>query len=243
MLQGGDRVLGLYAFTQNERAVGFADALPALVAVHGPVAARHRREMRAAGLQSLERFAHEPEPALRIGVAAVHEGVEIHVFNARFARKTHDGEDVFERGVDAPVGEKSHDVEASRLLRGFEHLRDARHPGETAVFNGAVDLDEVLIKDAARSDVEVADFGIPHLTFGKPHGETVGAKGRMGAVVGELRHEGRAHGPDHVGLVAAADAPAVENHEKNFRHEKTPYCVRIIGKGGRIGPPGIAEQS
>ena len=199
--------------------------------------------MRAAGLQSIERFAHEPEPALRIGVAAVHEGVEIHVFNARFARKTHDGEDVFERGVDAPVGEKSHDVEASRLLRGFEHLRDARDLGEAPVRNRAVDLDQVLVKNAAGTDVEVADFGIPHLTFGKPHGEAVGAKGRMGAVVGELRHEGRAHGPDHVGLVAAADAPAVENHEKNFRHEKTPYCVRIIGKGGRIGPPGIAEQS
>ena len=199
--------------------------------------------MRAAGVQGFERFAHEPDPALGVGVAAVHEGVQIHVFNARFARKANNGEDVFERSVDAPVGEKSHHVEASRLPGGFEHLRDPRHLGETAVGAGAVDLDEVLIEDAARSNVEVADFGIPHLAFGKTDGEAVGAKGRMGAVVGELRHEGRAHGPDHVGLVAAADAPAVENHEKNFRHEKTPYCVRIIGKGGRIGPPGIAEQS
>lgn len=190
-----------------------------MVAVHGPVAAHEAHEFaRRVRLGHFgEHVLHESFAALGIGVAAVEEAVDVDLFKARALGKAQERVHVAVEAVHAAVGEKPHDVQGAALFLtvGDEGLHLGVF-GDRAVGDGAVDLDEVLIEDAARADVEVAHFGIAHLAFGQAHVLAVGAKLGVRILRREFAEAPRLDAADHVGLVAAADAPAVENHQQNL---------------------------
>ena len=60
---------------------------------------------------------------------------------------------------------------------------------EFAVLDLFRDLGEVLIDDAARAHVEVADFGVAHLTVGQADGAAARAERRGGVLL--LKSVGR----------------------------------------------------
>ena len=78
---------------------------------------------------------------------------------------------------------------------------------------GHVDLDQVLINDAARADVEVSHLGVAHLAGGKTHVLTAGFQKRYGVLCPELVEIGSSLSVDGVGAVMPALAPAVEDHK------------------------------
>ena len=217
------KVSRMRAFAVHELLPRFFNALPALVAVHGVVAANEAHELsRFTGFRklALERF-HKSQTALGIGVAAVHESVNVDMLNAFTAGKVDEGQKMVKTRMYAAVGKESHQVK--RLAGSFEVLKHRAAFGllkELILRTGAVDAHQILIDHAAGADVEVADFGIAHLTFGQAYVFAVGAKLRVRVPGGKTFNEGRVRRADGVGRVCgtAADAPAVENHEKNFGH-------------------------
>ena len=108
------------------------DALPAVVAVHGVVASgdccrsppcRCRRKARAPPLPAGFEVAGA---ALRRHVPAVHEAVHHDMRHTRRLRGAHEGMQVPVRRVDAPVGDKPHEVQRrARLARRRETPRQA----------------------------------------------------------------------------------------------------------------------
>ena len=126
----------------------------------------------------------------------------------------------------AAVGKESHQVK--RFAGSFEVLKHRAAFGllkELILRTGAVDAHKILIDHAAGADVEVADFGIAHLTFGQAYVFAVGADG-VGRVCG-----------------TAADAPAVENHEKNFGHCLITQMQRSGARLCRIKTGGARKKT
>ena len=73
-----------------------------------------------------------------------------------------------ERGVYAAGACEAHEVDRDIIVFGvFESSDDLRIGLEGAVGYGAVDLDEILVYDAAGADVEMAYLGVAHLPVGQ----------------------------------------------------------------------------
>ena len=99
--------------------VGALDAVPAVVAVHGPVAAddawRSGRRRSPCILASMSRM--KPRPELGGRVAAVHEGVEVDAGEALAFGQLEAGVEVFEEAVDAGVGAEAEEMQAAAGFR------------------------------------------------------------------------------------------------------------------------------
>ena len=68
--------------------------------------------------------------------------------------------------VDAAIRHEADEVEAGRL-RFFQRFSENRIAGQCAFCDCLVDAGEVLVNDATRAEVEVADLRVTHLAWGQ----------------------------------------------------------------------------
>ena len=161
-------ISGLQAFAENHGVEGGFNPLPALVAIHGIEAAGDGGDLAETDLVELllEGF-DVSQTAVRRGVAAIHKGVDEHVFKLFALRHAHDGIEMFGEGVHAAIADEAHDVETA-ALSGMVH--EDLEDGVIVDFarrDHAVDTGHIHLDDAAGTDVEVADFGVAHLAIGQ----------------------------------------------------------------------------
>ena len=200
----------------NHGAVGFLDALPAIVAVHGVVAADDGGNLAdAVFAHFLFERAQEIDAAIGRGVAAVHEAVDENARDFIFAGHAQQRVEMFDVRVDAAIAEEAEEVElaGAAAFHGFEEQRLAL---EFAAGDELVDARDVHVHDASGADIQVADFAIAHLSFGQADGGAGSLNQRVGkfleqAVVVRLAREG-----DGVALGFGAVAPAVEDGEDDW---------------------------
>src|ERR1700761_4133271 len=95
----------------DESAVGALDALPAIVAIHGVVAAGHGGDLAAELAELLFEPRDVVDAAVGRRVAAVHETVDENFFNFGFAREFEKREEVVDVRVHAAVADEAHEVE------------------------------------------------------------------------------------------------------------------------------------
>ena len=222
-LHGGYGVGELLALTAYDQVVGHLDTVPPLVAVHGVVAADDAgddgtlrgigvfgTELSALGLQLL----YEALAAAGVAVAAVHEAVDIYLGQLILCGHLEELVEVCQGAVDSAVGAQSEEVQGPAagghiVVCCFDFLVFQKF----VLAAGHVDLDQVLINDAARADVEVSHLGVAHLSGGKTHVLTAGFQKRYGVLCPELVEIGSSLSVDGVGAVMPALAPAVEDHK------------------------------
>ena len=219
VLHGGRHVRhALIADALDQGVVGDLHPLPALVAVHGVVAADDRGDPAARLCEVLLELLDKALAAVRVGITAVHEAVHVGlVGHAVFAGDVAQFEEVLERRVHAAVRGQAHEVDADAVGAGvLERLDHLGILQDRVVTAGPVDLHEVLVDHAAGTDVEVSDLRVAHLSVGQSDILAVRAQLGVGILLGHGRDIGGVHRRNDVGLVVVADAPAVENHQKNF---------------------------
>src|SRR5271154_1741951 len=110
----------------NDCAVGFFDALPAIVAVHGVVAAADGGDLAHAELAHLLlELAEEIYSAVGGSVAPVHKAVDENILDFIFARHLEEREEMIDVRMDAAVAHKAEKVELARAaaFHGFEKQR------------------------------------------------------------------------------------------------------------------------
>ena len=119
--------------------------------------------------------------------------------------------------VDTAVGAEAEEME---LLAGLLHIvvggLDLGVLEKGMLAAGDVDLDEVLIDDAAGAEVHVSYLGVAHLSVGQADVFAAGLEMGHGIFCAEAVDEGRALRVDCIGLVVATFSPAVEDHQKYF---------------------------
>ena len=218
VLDGLDGVSGLLALAEDETLEGNLDAVPALIAVHGIVAADDGGDLADADLlDGVLEFLHVAGGRLGVGVAAVAEEVDEDLGHAGLLGGLEERVEVGLLGVDAAVGDEAAEVQPPvAVLGALEGLLDDLVLRELALAHGLVDAHDVLPHDAAGADVEVADLGVAHEALGQADGERRGVELNVaGGVLGEAVHDGGLGGGDGVALggrVGRRDAPAV-NHD------------------------------
>ncbi len=170
LLHSLHHVVGLLARAVHQHVVSLLDALPALVAVHGVVAAANCCDHACALLAVVLNFGQEACAALGVGVTAVHERMQIHFAQTVGLGRVAQGVEVLQRRVYAAGRRQAHEVDGHIVLLGIAERAD--YLGillERAVLDGAVDLHQVLIHHAAAADVEVTHLRVAHLAVGQTY--------------------------------------------------------------------------
>ena len=216
-LDAVDGALERGALAFDQQVVGLLDAVPALVAVHRVETAAHGSDLaRGLGHLLLE-LLEEALAAVRVGVAAVHEGMDIDLLQAVFLRYAQELIDMVQGGVHAAVGGQAHQVEL--LAGGLDVVVDRLDLGvveELVLAHGHVDLDEVLVDHAAGAEVHVSDLGVAHLSVGQADVLAAGLQVAVRILGAQAVDDRRALRPDGVGIIMSALAPTVEDHQKYF---------------------------
>ena len=155
--------------------------------------------------------------AVRVGIAAVHEAVHIGMLDAVGLGYVAEFVEVVDRRVHAAVRHEAHEVHVHALRLGvLESRLHLRVLHDRTVLAGAVDLHQILIDHAARTDIEVSHLGVAHLPVGQPHVLAVGMQLRMRILFGHRRNICGMDGRNDVTLGSVADAPTVQNHKQYF---------------------------
>ena len=163
--------------------------------------------------------------ALGVGVAAVHEAVyEGALGHAVFAGDVNEFEEVVERRVNAAVGGEAHEVDALAVFLGIGiGANDFGILENGTVGAGAVDFHQVLVDDAASTDIEVAHLRVAHLSVGQTDIFARSQQLRVRIRGVEVVHKGSRSLEDDVTLAVCANAPTIKNHQESF------LCHNILG--------------
>ena len=223
LLHGFHAGRGAQSLAADHGGVCARHAIPPLVAVHRVVAAHDGRDLglhaiggRLAREHLLERF-HVAHAGAGARVAAVHERVHEHAADSLAPRHLHQRLEVRVLAMDAAVGDEPQEVERSgarRLHCAAQHLVVE----ELAGLDRAVDAHEILVDDASRAEIGVADFAVPHLSFGEAHGETAGVELREGKLLRQPVEVRRSLQQDGVSLAPGGVSPSVEDDQQHGAH-------------------------
>ncbi len=214
------RVLGGDADTMGDGVVRRAGAIPALVAVHAVVAPRERCDIDAAARDPAhveQQRAHDLGAEGRGRVAAIEEAMNGDVRHLEPHGQFDTGEQVTVERVHAAGTEESHQVQrAAGLSQPATELLQHGQLIELTPFDALRDAHEVLRHHPPRTEVEVPDFAVAHLSRGKPDGEFTGIEESAGAAVPEPGPGGRVRHGDRVALLFGPVTPAVQHHEHDW---------------------------
>ena len=175
------------ALTQNDGVPANLHTVPALVAVHGEESAHHGGNLRAVGSHGVLQLLQETGTALRVGVAAVHDGVDVDILHAGFGSNLHQADEVVDVGVHTAIGHKAHEVQAAAGSLGIG-IHDDGILSQGTIVDSVRDAAEVLEHHAAGTQIQVAHLGVAHLPIRQTH-----------VLAGGPQHHVRAGGQQFVG--------------------------------------------
>ena len=201
--------------------VGALDALPTVVAVHGPITARDGSNASVAtgllgnlGQESAE-LAHVTGTRLRVDIATIHKGVDANGLDAMLGSHLDQSLDMVHVGVNAARAHKAHKVKGLALGLDIVHSLDENLVlGDGAVLDGIVDARKLLEHDAAGTDVEVTHLGVTHLTVGKAHVLARSAERGVRVLLVQAIKEGRLGSGDGVLAIGRSQATAVHDDQE-----------------------------
>ena len=164
-LEAGYRVVCYDALCMSDGLIGLLLAVPAMVAVHCVVAAGDRRDLADADLLALcLELLDVRLCALRRHIAAVEEGVDVDVLDALLLCHLEQCVEVALVAVYAARGNEAEQMDSAAIGLGILHDLDEDFVlEEVAVLNITRDARELLVDEAAGTDVRVTDFRVAHL--------------------------------------------------------------------------------
>ncbi len=216
-LHGSLHIGGFFANARNQQIVSLFHAIPAFVAIHGVVAADNRSDFPASRGKMFLQLFDEAFARVRIGVATVHKAMHKRLFDAVFVGNLGQFQQMLERTMHAAVRHQTHEVNFHTFLGCiFEcaHNFGIFHYGIVAA--SAVYFHQILIDNASRTNVEVTDFGVAHLTIGQAHIFARSLQLRMRIDGVQAVPIWGWHLADDIVFFTVANAPAVENHQNCF---------------------------
>ena len=210
LLDSLHHVVALATLAMHELVVGQTDALPALVAVHGIVAASDScHHAGTLGAMLLE-LCHKALAALGVGVATVHKAVDIHLAKPILLGDVAQRKKVVERTMNATIAGKTHEVDGFSCLLGIaESVNDLGISQNRLVANCLVDFHEVLINHASAANVQMPHLAVAHLPVGQSHVLATGLQLAVRIVFQQGVPIGRWSRENGVALSLVANSPTV----------------------------------
>jgi hypothetical protein len=200
----------------HHRAVSFFDALPAIIAVHGVIAAADAGNLAdAVFAHLLLELSHVVDAAIRRRIAAIGEAMDKNARDSLLLGHAQQGEKVLQLGMNAAVADEAHQVELvfAATLHPFKQQMLAK---EISRGDHLIDARDVHLNHAAGAHIHVTDFAIAHLSFGQANERAGGMDQRVReflhqAVVIRLTRE-----RNGIALCFRTIAPAVKNGKNDW---------------------------
>ena len=242
-LNRGARCVGAHLTAPEHDGIpGEFVAIPALVAVHGIVAADDGGDFGTAGFEVGFQLCQVTSAARGRGVAAIGDGVDHEVLHTRGFCGIAECHELVLMRMHAAIADEAEKVQAL-ALGFFESLDEHWHLGEFAVADALIDAGEILINDAPGAKIEVADFAIAHLAVGQADIFTAGADGATWVggvkvvVKGGLGEQGGVAIGNGLGFAAGVDAPAITDNQNNgfFGHKECLSALLVPSRAGNQG--------
>ncbi len=179
-----DRLHGvslLHALAQGDGIVAQLHALPDVVAVHAEIAPLDAGNFAHADFFELVlQLLHVHPAAGRRHIAPVQHAMHIDLFEAAHFRHFNQRIQMRVVAVDAAVRQKTHQMKGAAVFLHLVHRVNERLLFEKfSVLNVLGDAGQLLIHDAPRADVQVADLAVAHLSVRQTHIHAACAKLRM----------------------------------------------------------------
>ena len=217
----------LRGISVNHRTIGALDALPAVIAIHGVVAARDAGDRAHVVfgkrvLQLIEKLG----AAVWRRVAPVHETVHENPLNLLFASQLQESEEMVNVRMHATVAQQSNQVELffAATRHCFDQQRIAK---EFTVADHQVEPRAIHLNDAPRADIEMAHFAVAHLSIGQAHPFAGSVDQSVREALQEVVIIRLASKGDGIALRFGAKAPAVKDGQYNWsralRHIASGY--------------------
>ena len=231
----GRRVEGR-ALAVRHGAVGARDAVPAVVAVHRPVAADDGGDGGAPG-QGARQLVQEGGRGGGSDIAAVGDRVDVDA-QPFGGQRLGGGDDVRLVPVHPAVRDHAHQVRGAALALDLPgEGGESRVAGEAAVLDGEVDAAEVHGDDAPGADVGVPDLGVAHLPGGQADIGAVGDQAwRAGRSPSARPSPGSARGGGALPASSSGQAPAVEDGQDHGVGSSRVSGLAPDGLGGAARP-------
>src|SRR5437763_4236035 len=183
---------------------------------------------------------------MRRDVSSVGEGVdERTVLDAMPACQLEQRAQMIDVRMDPAVGDEPEQMDVrTALLRPLEGTDERRVREERAVLDRTVHALEVLVKDAARADRQMADLGVPHLARGQADRLAGSLQRRVRVAVPE-RVEDRGVGQlDGVPRLRRRATPPVEDDERYERESRAAVSqIAANDSTSREAPPTSAPST
>ena len=171
--------------------------------------------------------------SVRRGVTAIEDGVDVHATHTALLRHFQERVQVLLMAVDAAVGQKTDQMECALRTHAIHRLDQHRVGKQRAVLDGAVDAHDVLVHDASRSEIEVADFAVAHLTVGKTDPRTRGFDQRVRIFLPQPVDHRRFGQTNRVGVAPFAPTPTIHDDEQDL----------LVTRVHRLPPPPLPRRA
>ena len=198
-LHSGHRVALQGGPAQGDGVIGPLHPLPALVPVHGVVAAADGGDLPHPQAGALvPELPQVARPRRGGDVPPVQEAVDIHPAEPLVPGHLQQGEQVGDVAVDPAVGQQAHQVQGGAPLPAVLHgVQQDGVAEEVPRLDVPADPGQVLEHHPAGADVGVAHLGVAHLPLGQAHVQAGGgqlAVGGLGCDVIQMRGGGVSDG-------------------------------------------------
>ena len=155
--------------------------------------------------------------AVRVGIAPIHETVQVHIFQFIFLGNVAQCQYMFKRAVHAAGRSKPHEVHPlTRLLS----IRECRFYFGVVkyrpVFYGFIDFHQILIQHPACTYIQVAHFRVAHLSVGQSHVFAACLKLRMRIPSQQAVPIRSWCTINYVRFSVVAYSPTIQNHQQCF---------------------------
>ena len=247
-LDGLGSVGSVLTLAVDEGSIGLLLAVPVVITVHGVVTAGNAGDLAHAQLIQLGlQVSKEALAGVGVGVTAVGDAVQVDFLRAQMLCHLQHAEPVVGMAVHAAGAHQTHQVDGLTGLDSSLHVLDQHRVLEhLAIVDGLGDKGQLLVHDAARAHVGVADLRVTHLTIGQADSHAGSINGGHGVLCHQsiqMRGLGSHHGVAE-GLVRHP-AEAIHDAQKNrflcHKIESPLNLSRVAGKA--IAPPAEVQPA
>ncbi len=231
LLEALERALRLeFRLALGDQVIGRLDTGPAMVAVHGVVAADDGGD--AAAAQFPELVLHEPQGgggAAWRGVATIEKCVHIDLLRATPGGQLRHGVDMLLVAVHAAGRQQAEDMHGTTGVHRQVHgIGEGGIIEEGAGLDGTADAGELLVDHAPGTQIEMSHLRVAHLVAGQSDGGARGADQGMGILRPEAVPVGLACRGNGVEAGVFTVAPSIQNQQDHglggYRHGSLGGC-------------------